>query len=74
MVPSGQTYRLTVPIRGLRIPKEKNPSRPVATHDRVDLIRGVYRDVRMQVGGTLVESYLPEVFEIALSRASIAVG
>ena len=55
-----------VPIRGLRIPKERNPLRPVATHDRVDSIRGVYRDVRMQVGRTLVESYLPEVFEIAL--------
>ena len=53
------------PTRGLRIPKERNPMRPVATHDRVDLIREVYRDVRMLWGGTLVESYLPEVFEIA---------
>ena len=52
--------------RGLTIPKEKNPLRPVATHDRVDVIRGVYRNVRMQMGGTLVESYLPEIFEIAL--------
>lgn len=54
------------PTRGLDMPKEKNPARPVATHDRVDAIRSVYHRVQMQVGGRLVESYLPEVFEIVV--------
>jgi integrase len=56
------------PTRGLAMPKEKNPNRPVATHDRVDAIRKVYRKITMCVerGGTreTVESYLPELFEI----------
>ena len=54
------------PTRGLDIPKEKNPARPVATHDRVDAIRAVYRKVKMRVGPRLVESYLPEIFEIVV--------
>lgn len=54
------------PTRGLALPKEKNPARPVATHDRVDAMRKVYRDVLMQVSGRLVESFLPEIFEIAV--------
>lgn len=56
------------PTCGLDTPHEKNPSRYVATHDRVDGIRSVYRDVTMRVlragKRRLVESYLPEVFEI----------
>lgn len=58
------------PTRGLEIPKEKNPKRPIATHDRVDAVRKVYRDVTMRLerGGKreTVESYLPEVFEIVV--------
>ena len=58
------------PTRGLDVPHEKNPSRYVATHDRVDAIRNVYRNVTMWVmrGGKRreVESYLPEVFEIVV--------
>jgi integrase len=58
------------PTRGLDSPHEKNPSRYVATHDRVDAIRNVYRNVTMRVmrGGKRreVESYLPEVFEIGI--------
>lgn len=54
------------PTRGLKVPKEKNPARPVATHERADAIRGVYRDVKMQVGGKLIESYLPELFEVVI--------
>lgn len=58
------------PTRGREIPKEKNPSRPVASHDRVDAIREVYRQVTMRVQREgerqEVESYLPEIFEIVV--------
>lgn len=58
------------PTRGRTIPTERNPKRPVATHDRVDAIRKVYREVTMRVerGGKRqrVESYLPEIFEIVV--------
>ena len=54
------------PTRGLKMPVEKNPARPVASHDRVDAIRAVYRDVGMHWAGRTVESYLPEVFEITV--------
>ena len=58
------------PTRGLEIPFEKNPNRPVATHDRVDAIRSVYRKptMRVQRAGKreTVESYLPEIFEIVV--------
>ncbi len=56
------------PTRGLDAPHEKNPSRYVATHNRVDAIRKVYRNMTMRVlrAGKRheVESYLPELFEI----------
>ena len=58
------------PTRGLKIPRELNPNRPVASHDRVDAIRKVYRHVPMRVQRGLrrevVQSYLPELFEIAV--------
>lgn len=58
------------PTRGLEIPKEANPSRPVATHDRVDAIRAVYRDVTMRLerdsDRQQVESWLPEIFELVV--------
>ena len=58
------------PTRGLAMPREKNPLRPVATHDRVDAIREHYRKPTMRIerGGKreVVESYLPEVFEIVV--------
>lgn len=58
------------PTRGREIPKEKNPTRPVATTDRVEAVREVYRDVEMRLerGGKRerVESYLPEIFEIVV--------
>jgi integrase len=63
---SGRLLLERDPTRGLEIPREKNPARPVASHDRVDAIRAVYRDVQMRVGGKLVESYLPELFEIVV--------
>ncbi len=58
------------PTRGLEIPRERNPAREVATHDRVDAIRKVYRRVKMRVQRAfkreVVESYLPEIFEIVV--------
>lgn len=58
------------PTRGLEIPKETNPSRPVATHDRVDAIREHYREPRMEViwhgKRKKVETYLPEIFEVVV--------
>lgn len=58
------------PTRGLAIPKESNPSRPVATHDRVDAIRKHYRTPRMEIiwhgKRKKVETYLPEIFEIVV--------
>jgi len=56
--------------RGLKLPREPNPNRPVASHDRVDAIRRVYRQVMMRLQRELnrmwVESYLPEIFEIVV--------
>lgn len=67
---SGHLLMEQDPTRGLGIPKEKNPSRPVATHDRVDAIRKVYRQVKMYVEWgekrKPVESFLPEIFEIVV--------
>lgn len=58
------------PTRGLDIPKEKNPTQPVATHDRVEKIREHYHKptMRLERGGQRerVESYLPEIFEIVV--------
>lgn len=58
------------PTRGHKVPKEKNPKRPVATHDRVDAIREVYRESTMFVEWSglqeEVESFLPEIFEIVV--------
>jgi len=57
------------PTCGLELPEVKTPARPVATHDRVDAIREVYRQptMRLERGGReKVESYLPEVFEIVV--------
>jgi integrase len=56
--------------RGYDTPAEKNPERPVATHDRVDAIRGKYRQVTMRIERgakrETVESWLPELFELAV--------
>ncbi len=58
------------PTVGFVVPKEKNPARPVATHDRVDAIRKHYRTPRMRIERgrkrEWVESYLPELFELAV--------
>jgi integrase len=58
------------PTRGLSIPREANPSRPVATHDRVDALRPHLAAPRMEViwgkKRRKVETYLPEIFEIVV--------
>ena len=50
--------------------RERNPAREVATHDRVDAIRKVCRQVKVRVQRGFqrvsVESYLPELFEIGV--------
>ncbi len=66
----GRLYLDRDPTRCHEVPFEKNPRRPVASHDRVDAIRAVFRDVQMEVEWgpkrQEVESYLPEVFEIVV--------
>jgi len=58
------------PTRGLEIPREANPSRPVATHDRVDALRPHLSKPRMEViwqgKREKRETYLPEIFEIVV--------
>jgi integrase len=58
------------PMRGLPVPQEKNPNRPVATTDRVEAVRSVYHSVlqRVEWNGRreFVESFLPEVFDICV--------
>lgn len=64
--------------RGFKVPKERNPKRPVATADRADAIREVYGQVTMAVTWgeergedgkrrkrKKVPSHLPTIFEIA---------
>jgi len=56
--------------RGYPVPQEKNPSRPVATDERVELIRAVAVKVTMDVTWgekrTTVPSHLPTIFELAV--------
>jgi integrase len=58
------------PTFGLKIQKEKNPKRPVATIDRVESVRSKYREPWMRVEWDgfreRIESYLPHLFEIAV--------
>ncbi|HEX6030517.1 MAG TPA: tyrosine-type recombinase/integrase, partial [Tepidiformaceae bacterium] len=57
------------PIRGFEAPTERNPSRPVASDDRYEAVRGVSDQVtmRVRVGGkeTFPRSYLSELLDIA---------
>ena len=58
------------PTRGLSLPREKNPKRPVASHDRADAVRQKYREPIMRVvclgRRERAETYLPEIFEIVV--------
>lgn len=67
---SGEPLLDRDPTLGLEIPREKNPSRPVATHDRVDAIRAVADQVnaRVEVDGerTRLASTFAEIFEVVV--------
>lgn len=68
---TGDGYLLNEnPCRGYPVPQEKNPSRPVATDQRVEAIRGVYREVTMDVTWgeerESVPSHLPCLFDLAV--------
>lgn len=63
------------PSVGFDLPKERNPRRPVATHDRVDAIRAVYDEIQMHLGWegppearrrVMAETYLPQIFELVV--------
>lgn len=57
------------PVRGYPIPTEKNPRRPVASHDRLEKVLDAARQLSMEVcvGGhrKKVSTYLREILEIA---------
>ena len=57
------------PVRGYKIPKEKNPRRPVATQDRYEATRAVSdrvaMDIRREGRRVKVRSYLSEILDIA---------
>lgn len=68
---TGDGYLLSENVcRGYPVPQEKNPSRPVATDERVETIRGVVRDVTMDVTWgekrKSVPSHLPCLFDLAV--------
>ena len=66
---SGHYLMTDNPLRGYPIPKELNPRRPVATHDRYEALRAVSDDVLMEIrwNGTreAVRSYLSELLDLA---------
>ncbi len=65
---SGQLLMRDNPLKGLPLPEEKNPRRPVASDDRYEAVRAVSDEVTMNVveGGERrkVRSYLQELLEI----------
>jgi integrase len=65
------TYLLSENVcRGYPVPKEKNPSRPVATDARVQAVRSVAAQVTMEVAWgekrKTVSSHLPALFDLAV--------
>ena len=67
--PDGQYLLRDNPVRGFDIPKEKNPKRAIATHDRFEKIRAVSDQVTFEYlsGGHRHRepSYLSELLDIA---------
>ena len=64
---SGSYLMRENPVRGYDSPTERNPRRPVATHDRYEALRAVSDDVRMQLrrdGWEIRRSYLSELLDI----------
>ena len=66
---SGHYLLTSNPLRGFPIPRELNPKRPVATHERYVALRAVTDDVPMEIrwGGRRQEqrSYLSELLDLA---------
>jgi hypothetical protein len=56
-------------MRGFRIPTEKNPRRPVMTHDRFLKLRAVADELRMQVTWTGKRESQPTYFRDLLDLA-----
>lgn len=64
---NGQYLMRDNPLRGLEIPNEKNPLRPVATQDRFEAVRAVSDQVMMQTRWgkrATVQSYLSNLLDI----------
>lgn len=59
-----------VRVKRKHIPEDSNPRRPIATQDRVEAIREVYNQPKMQVAWSgdmrKVDSFLPPIFELAV--------
>ncbi len=54
------------PVKGLPLPEEKNPRRPVASDDRYEAVKALSEQVTLEVvGRRKVRSYLRELLEIA---------
>jgi len=69
---NGQLLFKENPMRGLPIPKEKNPKREIATTDRVEAIRENAPKVLMRVewngSREYRESFLPEIFDLVVEQ------
>lgn len=67
--PDGQYLTTENPLRGYEVPREKNPRRPIATHDRFEKIRAVADQPRMEIirdrHRFQVRTYLPEILDLA---------
>lgn len=68
-LPNGRLVMDENPMRSIKIAKEKNPRRPVATHDRFQATRAVSdqvkMDVRRQGKRIKIRSYLSEILDVA---------
>ena len=68
MLPSGQYMLRENPVRGFPIPKNLNPKRSIATHDRLEKIKAVADQITFEyfAGGRRLraQSYLPELLDI----------
>lgn len=64
---SGRFLMSENPIRGYETPRERNPRRPTATHDRYEAVRGVSDQIETELrwdGRVRRRSYLSELLDI----------
>ena len=65
----GQYLLRENPLRGFRFPKERNPTRTIATHDRFEKIRAVSDEIETETTWAgepqTVRSYLSELLDLA---------